>query len=335
MTMDKKLVCVTGGNGYIASMLIKQLLQKGYAVNTTVRNPDDLEKISHLRELQSIGQLNIVKGDLDQEGSFDDAVAGCEYVFLLAAPVNLMSENPEKELIEPSVQGTLNVLKSCAKAKSVKRVVLTSSAAAVSMKNLEGNGHVLDEEVWSDVEFLKTAKPPTWGYGVAKALAEKEAFKFGEENNLSVVTMLPVLTIGPSLIPTVKTSIALSLSLLTGTEPLINGLKGMQMISGSISLVHVEDICRAQIFVAENPAASGRYICCAVNTSLVELAQFLSKRYPQYNVPTDFGDFPEKAKLSLSSEKLVKAGFEFNYKHMEEIYDDVVEYAKSKGILKN
>lgn len=62
----------------------------------------------------------------------------------------------------------------------------------------------------------------------------------------------------------------------------------MQMISGSISFVHVEDICRAHIFVAENPAASGRYICCAVNTSLVKLAQFLSKRYPQYNVPTEY-----------------------------------------------
>ncbi|KAJ4763572.1 Anthocyanidin reductase [Rhynchospora pubera] len=334
MTMDKKLACVTGGNGYIASMLIKQLLQKGYAVNTTVRNPDDLEGTAHLREMQSIGPLKIMRGDLDEEGSFDEAVAGCEFVFLVAAPVNLMSENPEKELIEPAIQGTLNVLKSCAKAKSVKRVVLTSSAAAVSMKNLEGNGYVLDEEAWSDVEFLRTAKPPTWGYGVSKALAEKEAFRFGEENNLSVVTMLPTLTIGPSLIPTVKTSIALSLSLLTGTEPLINGLKGMQMISGSISFVHVEDICRAHIFVAENPEASGRYICCAVNTSLIELAQFLSERYPQYDVPTEFGDFPEKAKLSLSSEKLVKAGFEFNYKQIEEIYDDLVEYAKSKGLLK-
>ncbi|KAF3325638.1 anthocyanidin reductase [Carex littledalei] len=334
MTMDKKLVCVTGGNGYIASMLIKQLLQKGYAVNTTVRNPDDLERTSHLKEMQSIGPLKIIRGDLDEEGSFDEAVAGCQFVFLVAAPVNLMSQNPEKELIEPAIQGTLNVLKSCAKAKSVKRVVLTSSAAAVSMKSLEGNGHVLDEEAWSDVEFLRTTKPPTWGYGVAKVLAEEAAFKFGEENNLSVVTMLPTLTIGPFLMPTVNTSIALSLSLLTGQEELINGLKGMQMISGSISIVHVEDICRAHIFVAENPAASGRYICCAVNTNLVELAQFLSKRYPQYNVPTDFGDFPEKAKLILSSEKLLKAGFEFNYKHIEEIYDDVVEYAKSKVILK-
>ncbi|KAJ3693645.1 hypothetical protein LUZ60_009125 [Juncus effusus] len=335
MTIDNKTACVTGGNGYIASFLIKQLLEKGYAVTTTVRNPEDLERTAHLREMQEIGPLKIMKGDLDEEGSFDEAVNGCDFIFLVAAPVNLMSPNPEKELIEPAVRGTLNVLKSCVKAKSVRRVVLTSSAAAVSMKCLEGNGHVLDEQSWSDVDFLRSAQPPTWGYGVSKVLAEKEAFKFGEENKLSVVTLLPTLTIGPSLIPTVKTSIALSLALLTGDEMLINGLKGMQMISGSISLTHVEDICRAQIFIAENPDASGRYICCSVNISLLELADFLSNRYPQYNVVKEFGDFPEKAKLSLSSEKLKWEGFEFKYKQIEEIYDDVVEYGKSKGILKN
>jgi hypothetical protein len=56
---------------------------------------DDLERTSHLREMQSIGPLKILRGDLDEESSFDDAVVGCEFVFLVAAPVNLMSENPE------------------------------------------------------------------------------------------------------------------------------------------------------------------------------------------------------------------------------------------------
>jgi len=61
----------------------------------------------------------------------------------------------------------------------------------------------------------------------------------------------------------------------------------MQFLSGSISITHVEDICRAHIFVAENESASGRYIVSAHNTSVPELAKFLNKRYPQYKVPTE------------------------------------------------
>lgn len=72
-----------------------------------------------------------------------------------------------------------------------------------------------------------------------------------------------------------------------GNEFLINGMKGMQMLSGSISIAHVDDVCRAHIFLAENESASGRYICCPINTSVPELAKFLSKRYPQYKVPTE------------------------------------------------
>lgn len=61
----------------------------------------------------------------------------------------------------------------------------------------------------------------------------------------------------------------------------------MQMLSGSISISHVEDVCRAHIFVAEKESASGRYNCCAINTSVPELAKFLKNRYPQYNIPTE------------------------------------------------
>lgn len=59
------------------------------------------------------------------------------------------------------------------------------------------------------------------------------------------------------------------------------------MLSGSISITHVEDVCRAHIYLAEKESASGRYICCAVNTSVVELAKFLHERYPLYKVPTE------------------------------------------------
>ena len=65
-------------------------------------------------------------------------------------------------MIKPAIQGVQNVLKACGKAKTVKRVVLTSSAATVSINTLKGTGLVVDEGNWTDVEFLASEKPPTW-----------------------------------------------------------------------------------------------------------------------------------------------------------------------------
>ncbi len=334
MATGKKTACVVGGTGFVASFLVKLLLQEGYAVNTTVRDPDNQKKVSHLLELQKLGDLKIFRADLTDELSFEAPIAGCDLVFHVATPVHFASEDPENDMIKPAIQGVLNVMKACTKSKSVKRVILTSSAAAVSINQLEGTGLIIDEKNWTDVEFLSSAKPPTWGYPASKTLAEKAAWKFAEENNIDLITVIPTLMAGSSLTSDVPSSIGLALSLITGNEFLINGIKVMQMVSGSVSIAHVEDVCRAHIFVAEKESASGRYICCAANTSVPELAKFLSNRYPQYKVPTDFGDFPSKAKIILSSEKLVKEGFSFKY-GIEEIYDESVEYFKAKGLLQN
>ncbi|KAL6843996.1 hypothetical protein ACP4OV_025669 [Aristida adscensionis] len=335
--MKKKTACVTGGNGYIASALIKMLLEKGYAVKTTVRNPDDMEKNSHLRDLQALGPLEVHRADLEEEGSFDGAVAGCDYAFLIAAPVNLHIKNPEKEMIEPAVRGTLNVLRSCVKAGTVRRVVLTSSAAAVSSRQLQGDGHVLDEDSWSDVEYLTAHKTGLWAYPVSKVLSEKEASRFAAEHGISVVTVCPVVTVGAAPARRIHTSVPASLSLLSGDEAAFGVLRVIEMVTGCVPMVHVADVCRAELFVAEEAAAAGRYICCGVNTTIVELARFLEKKYPQYNVKTELlsGELLEKPRVRLSSAKLLREGFEFEYGTLDEIYDDVVEYGKALGILPN
>ncbi|CAN6236348.1 unnamed protein product [Urochloa humidicola] len=284
-----KTACVTGGNGYIASALVKMLLEKGYAVKTTVRDPDDMEKISHLKRLQALGHLvEVLRADLDEEGSFDEAVAGCHYAFLVAAPVNLASENPEEELIGPAVRGTLNVMRSCAKAGTVKRVVLTSSAAAVVPPPPRGvGGHVLDEETWPDVEYLVDHKPVTWGYCVSKVLLEKAACRFAREHGISLVTICPAVTVGAAPATKVHISVPASLSLLSGDEAALGVLRGAETLFGAVPMVNVDDLCRAEIFLAEKDASSGRYICCGLNTTVIELTRFLAQKFPQYNVKTN------------------------------------------------
>jgi len=337
-----KTACVTGGSGYIASALIKLLLERGYAVKTTVRNPDDMAKNSHLKDLQALGPLTVLHADLDVEGSFDDAVAGCDYAFLVAASVNIAAgEDLEKELIEPAVRGTLNVLRSCVKAGTVRRVVLTSSIAAVFIRpELQGDGHVLDEGSWSDVEHLRAEKPTSWGYCVSKVLLEKAAARFAEEHGISLVTVCPVTILGAAPSLNFNTSVPSGLALLSGDEVWLGVLKATERTSGSVPLGHVDDLCRAELFVAESPAAAGRYVCCGLNTTVAELARFLARKYPHYDVMrnlhmTDDDELLEKPRACVSSAKLVREGFQFKHTTLDEMYDNVVEYGKALGILPN
>ncbi|XP_073302059.1 anthocyanidin reductase ((2S)-flavan-3-ol-forming) [Primulina huaijiensis] len=332
MESRPRTACVIGGTGFVASSLVKLLLQKGYSVNTTVRDKENGAKISHLLALQNLGNLKIFQADLTDESSFDDPITGSDFVFHVATPVNFASEDPQNDMIKPAIGGVINVMKACAKAGTVERVVFTSSAATVSINQLNETGLVMDENNWTDVEFLTSVKPPTWGYAVSKTMAEKAAWKFAKEYNINLITIIPSLMAGPSLTPEIPSSVTLATSLIIGNKFLMNGLNGMQKLSGSISLAHVKDVCRAHIFVAEKDSAYGRYICCAVNTSVCELADFLKQRYPMYNIPTDLGDVPSKAKLIISSDKLLNEGFKFEY-GIEEIYDQSVAYLKDKGLL--
>nr|GMC96968.1 dihydroflavonol 4-reductase [Ipomoea batatas] len=89
-------VCVTGAAGFVGSWLVMKLLQRGYIVHATVRDPGNIKKVKHLLELpKAEGNLKVWKGVLEEEGSFDEAIAGCEGVFHVAAAVNFASKDPE------------------------------------------------------------------------------------------------------------------------------------------------------------------------------------------------------------------------------------------------
>ncbi|XP_011091898.1 tetraketide alpha-pyrone reductase 1 [Sesamum indicum] len=274
----RKVVCVTGASGFIASWLVKLLLRRGYTVNATVRHLSDSSKVAHLNALEGVKErLHLFQANLTEEGSFDDAIDGCDGVFHTASPVILDNfSDPQTELIEPAVKGTLNVLSSCVKASSsIKRVVLTSSMASMIVnRNLHINA-AIDETWFSDPTFCEEAKQ--W-YMLSKTLAEKAALKLAEENGMDLVVINPAFVIGPLLQPTLNVTSDSFLSFIK--EGKCSGMPG-----GIFLHVDVRDVADAHILAFENPSANGRYCVVAKALYAFEALDILRHLYPMLNLP--------------------------------------------------
>ena len=200
-TIDKsKPVLVTGANGYVASWLVKKLLEDGLTVHAAVRNPSKKEKVTHLDKLaaENPGEIKYFDCDLLKLNSYKEAMEGCELVYHTASPFSLDTQNPQKELIEPAVMGTENVLKSVNEVESVKRVVLTSSCAAIYTDAIDTQNtpnKEITEDMWNTTASLEYQP-----YSFSKTIAEKRAWEIRNlQKRWDMVTINPSLVLGPAL----------------------------------------------------------------------------------------------------------------------------------------
>ena len=275
-------VLVTGATGYVAGWLVKRLLEEGHTVHATVRQPDRQQKRAHLDELgeKLPGTLKIFQADLLQEGSFARAMEGCSVVFHTASPFTLNVEDPQKELIDPAVKGTENVLQQAQKTPGVERVVLTSSCAAIytdasdTQQAPEGG---LTEAHWNE-----TASLDYQPYSYSKTLAERRAWEIADDQEQwDLVTINPSFVLGPALQQGEVTSESYNVLRQLGDGTMKQGVPRM-----GIGLVDVRDVAEAHYRAAFKPAAQGRYITSAHNTDFLEIAQQLLPRYgDQYPLP--------------------------------------------------
>ncbi|KAF2319619.1 hypothetical protein GH714_017628 [Hevea brasiliensis] len=323
MCGEGKVVCVTGGSGYIASWLIKRLLQRGYIVKATVRDTGDPKKTDHLLALDGAKErLHLFKANLLEEGSFDAAVDGCEGVFHTASPVIFAVTDPQAELIDPAVKGTLNVLKSCTKVQSIKRVIITSSMATVMFdrKPQTPDVVVVDDTWHSDPAVCKEMK---LSYMLAKTLAEKAAWNFAKENAIDLVTIHPAYVIGPLLQPTLNASVAMIFNLVNGAQTYPNEYYGS---------TDVRDVAEAHIQAFEIPSAYGRYCLVANVSHYSELVKIVHEHFPSLQLPAKCDDKPQfMPHVKVSKEKAKTLGISFI--PLEATLKDTIESLKEKGFL--
>jgi nucleoside-diphosphate-sugar epimerase len=279
-----KPILVTGGTGYLASWIVKLLLDDGFDVRTTVRNLSQKDKYAHLTALavKSKGILQFFEADLLKRGSFDEAMKGCGLVIHTASPFIISGiKNGQKELVEPALEGTRNVLNSVNQTESVERVVLTSSVVAVygdAVDLAKTEKGIFTEADWN---FSSSVKHQPYSY--SKTLAEKLAWEMERnQNRWDLLTINPGFIMGPSLSKrTDSTSIDVMMQLASGKFK--TGVP-----SGKMGIVDVRDTARAHILAGYNPNASGRHICVSEEKDFLDFANVIRQKYPQYPLPKSY-----------------------------------------------
>ena len=269
-------VLVTGATGFIGLHCIQQLLEQGYAVNGTLRS---MQRESEVRESlekhnTSTENLSLFPVDLMSDEGWDQAMESCDYLLHVASPFVLSNET-EEFFVKPAVEGALRALKFADK-HNIKKVVLTSSFAAVG-DTFDGTTS-FNETHWSD-----TSNDKMTFYSKSKTLAEKAAWEYVQENNVSfpLTVINPVGVLGPSLSDDVGISNSMILRMLNGSMPALAKIH--------IGIVDVRDVAKAHILAMKNDQSNGeRFIVSEKEMWMSDIANVLNAngyKAPEKNMP--------------------------------------------------
>jgi nucleoside-diphosphate-sugar epimerase len=346
-TPSSTTVLVTGGSGFIGSYVILDLLAAGYNVRTTIRNLS--REASVRRNLENVGadlsRLSFVATSLDHDGGWAEAVQGCTYVHHVASPFPLEVPKNENDLIVPAREGALRVLKA-ATAAGVKRVVLTSSFAAVA----EGHGQrseAFTEEDWSILDGSIKVPP----YAKSKAIAEKAAWAYiasdANSTKMELAVVLPVLVFGPTLEKDISPSVEIIKKLMDGSVP---GCPNVYF-----ACVDVRDVASLHILAMTKPEAAGQRFL-AVNSdpslSMLQIAKIIkakrpknAKKVPSIQVPNFLVHIlaifdkpvaqvlPMLGKISQASNQKARDTFGWKPRGTEESVVDTVDSLVKHGLV--
>ena len=255
-------VLVTGGSGYIAGYLIRQLVAEGWTVHATVRS---LTREAEVRRALAVddSKLRFFAADLSADAGWAEAVAGCSHVAHVASPFPPTAPKHDDELIVPAREGALRVLRA-AKAAGVTRFVMTSSTAAVGYGHTD-RGSAFAEADWTNIEGAGLS-----AYVKSKTIAERAARDWvaTEGGRLEFATVNPSLVLGPVLSADMSTSVEAVKKLLEGSMP---GLPNL-----SFPMVDVRDVADLHVRVLNAPDMGGeRFIASGRTIDMVEIAAVL------------------------------------------------------------
>ena len=272
-------VLVSGGSGYIAGFLIRQLVAEGWTVHTTVRS---LAKEDAVRQLLAVdnSRLRFFAADLNADTGWAEAMAGCSQVAHLASPLPGGVPKSADELIVPARDGALRALRA-AKAAGVRRFVMTSSVAAIAYGRGRGVHHFTEAD-WTLLE-----KPGITAYVQSKTIAERAARDWVAKGGggIEFCTINPSVVLGPVWSRDYSASVIIVKKMLDGSMAACPDI--------GFGVVDVRDVADLHVRALKAPNMAGeRFIASGRFMKLREIADVLraelgplAHKAPQRNVP--------------------------------------------------
>ena len=260
-------VLVTGASGFIAEHCIIELLKNGYSVKGSLRSMNREQEVRDAVKTETDDtKLEFCKLDLLEDDGWEDAMWDCDYLMHVASPFVIEDPKDENELIKPAKEGTLRAL-NAAKKSGIKRVVLTSSVAAVNSHMMSGTS---DHTTWTDINS-KYVTP----YQKSKTIAEKAAWDFynnqDNSNKMELAVINPGGVMGPQLGNDLGgASTQIVSQLISGKFPMIPAL--------SFPFIDVRDVAILHLKAMTTPEADGKRFIAAHSepTWMYQVAEVLS-----------------------------------------------------------
>ena len=258
-------VLVSGGSGYIAGFLIRQLVTEGWNVHTTVRS---LAKEAGVRKLLAVddSRLKFYAADLNADAGWTEATAGCSHVVHVASPLPMGVPKHADELIVPARDGALRALRA-AKAAGVRRFVMTSSVAAIAYGRGPGVHH------FTEADWTALDRPGLTPYIQSKTVAERAARDWiaAEGGAIEFCTINPSVVLGPVWSGDHSASLMLVKKLLDGSIGACPDI--------GFGVVDVRDVADLHVRALVAPAMAGeRFIASGPFMKLWDVAQVLRAR---------------------------------------------------------
>ena len=308
VSCDVGPVAVTGASGFVGAHVVGALLARGYSVHACLRDASNPEKTNPLHRLaaESSGGLTVFQADLLDAGGHDDAFRDCAAVLHVGTPMGYGGANRPQQVYDGAIAGTENVLESIDRAGTIKRLVYTSSFAAIG--HPAPPGYRYTEADWASDG---REDDPAWraegldqkgeiGYAMAKVAMERRVFAAAEaDGRFDAIAVCPLVVLGPLL----SRAHELVGSWQWHLGRTLAGKANQRGWKHLWNIVDVRDVATAQALILESPGCStgDRFQLSATDSSgeldVREIQACLQRNFPDLDVggpPPEFDEIIER-----------------------------------------